>query len=151
MIYENVFFLTAVVVASAGKLKYVFWKPLDGLCTKPEYETKSLLNDNERKNITGKRKGETVEKKMVSKKRKERMVEEPNSHVSLFEIRTLYHFLNILTFFMSNSQTQQNETKSLLNANKRKNISGKRKGITVEKKKVSNKRKKKRLNNRILM
>jgi len=52
---------------------------------------------------------------------------------------------------MSNSQTQQNETKSLLNANKRKNISGKRKGITVEKKKVSNKRKKKRLNNRILI
>lgn len=127
VIYENVFFLTAVVVASAGKLKYVFWKPLHGLCTKREYETKSLLNDNERKNIPGKRKGKTVEKQMVSKKRKERMVEEPNSH------------------------TQQNETKSLLNANKRKNISGKRKGITVEKKKVSNKRKKKRLNNRILI
>ena len=145
VIYENVFFLTAVVVASVGKLKYVFWKPLDILCAKREYETKSLHTDNERKNVPGKRKGKTVENEMVAKKRKKGMVEEPNSHVSLLEIRTLYHFLNILTFFMYNSQTQQNETKSLMNANKRKNISGKTKGITVEKKKGSNKRKKKKI------
>ena len=66
VIYENVFFLTAVVVAALGKLKYVFYQPLDTFSTKTEYATKSL-NVQKRKDIS--REGKTVE--------------QPKSHMSV--------------------------------------------------------------------
>ena len=66
VIYENVFLLTTVVVASLVKLKYVFYKPLDAFGKKFGYATQSL-NVQKRKAIS--RKGKTVA--------------QPKSHVSV--------------------------------------------------------------------
>ena len=66
MIYEYFFFLISVVVASLGKLKYVFYQPLDVFSQKTEYATKSLH----------------VQKRKA-KSRKEKKLAQEKSHVSV--------------------------------------------------------------------